>query len=296
MTETTHFRFPLPDPLNYADEDAERIKKSLIVLDALLYNVQERIRCDDPLYATVQSIVHALKALQSDKAGSADFDAFQSAVAESFRKLRGSVEGIVVNRYASAPAGGPQPSENAFRLPSGSPGEGMDVVGLGRFCWSPLSTDPVDGETCLLAEGRDATQQGRWLLVQPDWTAVFSEVFRIADRLEFDLDASVADVKRRLARELKGVGYVRTARASLKFGSVPAYGGTQDMLVKVPGVSVGDAVSVTCATLANSLWVQGFVAEGGEVTVRLMNAKNGAVTPATAEYLITAVGVSRCEG
>lgn len=298
MEETQYFKFPLPDPLNYADEDAERIKEALIKVDALLQDVKEHVDCDDPLLDTLQKIADAIALVENGKAAVEDFEAFQDVVDEALRTVRGAVDALEVNRHVPLPPPAEaQPSETAFRLPAGTEsGEGADVAGLGRFCWSPLSTDPGDGETCLLAEGLDADRQGRWLLVEPDWTAVLSEVLRLVDELEFDFDATRAATEARFARELEGVGYVRTARASLKFGSVPAYGGTQDMIVKVSGVSVGDAVSVTCATLATGLFVQGFVNEEGEVTVRLMNAKNGAVTPVTADYLITAVGASRGEG
>ena len=37
MAETTHFKLPLPDPLNYADEDAERIRQALIGVDRELH-------------------------------------------------------------------------------------------------------------------------------------------------------------------------------------------------------------------------------------------------------------------
>lgn len=38
MAETQHFRFPLPDPLNYADEDAERIRQAILGVDVELHH------------------------------------------------------------------------------------------------------------------------------------------------------------------------------------------------------------------------------------------------------------------
>lgn len=38
MAETIHFKFPLPDPLNYADEDAERIKQAITGVDGKLHD------------------------------------------------------------------------------------------------------------------------------------------------------------------------------------------------------------------------------------------------------------------
>lgn len=43
MAATTHFRFPLPDPMNYADEDAERVKQALISVDGELYGQGVRL-------------------------------------------------------------------------------------------------------------------------------------------------------------------------------------------------------------------------------------------------------------
>lgn len=43
MAETKYFQFPLPDQLNYADEDAERIKKAFIGTDVELHEQAERL-------------------------------------------------------------------------------------------------------------------------------------------------------------------------------------------------------------------------------------------------------------
>ena len=91
MTETRHFKFPLPDQLNYADEDAERIQKALIGVDAELHQQSVRLsqtleRVDGALQTTRQDISAALGA--TERRVDAALETQQTEVSGTIRLMR----------------------------------------------------------------------------------------------------------------------------------------------------------------------------------------------------------------
>ncbi len=153
-------------------------------------------------------------------------------------------------------------------------GNVVAVQGLGLFRYDPEATDPVDGETCILpaAEGGQDAPPGRWLLLLPDADLLFSLSRRELRNLEMETSAK----------------YLR-ASATLTWGSLTSYGGAQELAIPVAGAKVGDAVVVSppAAGLAAGLAFYGYVSAAGTVSVRCLNLKNTAQTPAAAVWGVT---------
>lgn len=148
MAETQHFRFPLPDPLNYADEDAERIRQAFIALDTLLYCVAETISSNDPKLATVQSIVDALKGKADGKAVSDGL----SALAERLLTVEQATSDATITTYDYDKRG------QLRHVADAKNGDVAVVDTLGLFSFSTSSTEADDDETAFAAPG------GMWLL------------------------------------------------------------------------------------------------------------------------------------
>lgn len=85
MAETTHFRFPLPDPLNFADEDAERIKRALIGADRELHDQSTR------LTRTLETADAALRDTRADLG--ADMEATERRVDAALENQRADLSG-----------------------------------------------------------------------------------------------------------------------------------------------------------------------------------------------------------
>lgn len=91
MVETTYFKLPLPDQLNYADEDAERIQKALIGVDVELHEQAERLgealeTVDKALQTARQDISAALGA--TERRVDAALETQQTEVSGTIRLLR----------------------------------------------------------------------------------------------------------------------------------------------------------------------------------------------------------------
>lgn len=148
MAETTHFKFPLPDPLNYADEDAERIKQAIMAVDTFLYAVTEAVSCDDPAYATVQAVVDALKG----KADSTTVAADIAALTRRLAAVEQSTSDATITTYDYDKRG------QLRHVADAKSGDVAVVDTLGLFSFSTSSTEADDDETAFSAPG------GVWLL------------------------------------------------------------------------------------------------------------------------------------
>lgn len=148
MAETTHFKFPLPDPLHYADEDAECIKQALMAVDTLLYGVTASLSCDDSAFETVQSIVDALKGKADSKTVAADILALTRRLAE----VEQSTSDATITTYDYDKRG------QLRHVADAKNGDVAVVDTLGLFSFSTSSTESDDDETAFSASG------GVWLL------------------------------------------------------------------------------------------------------------------------------------
>lgn len=158
------------------------------------------------------------------------------------------------------------------KLPPGNTAPLQYIEGFGFYRYDPDATDPADGETCLMPE--DGV--GRWLLALPDIDALLS---LLPDERAI----------RRFERTV--VPRVFAATANLTWASIPAYGGELVRTISVPGAKVGDPVVVVQPpVLAEGIGYYGFVSASGTVSVRCVNSKSTAVTPAAADWKVCVIG------
>jgi hypothetical protein len=94
----------------------------------------------------------------------------------------------------------------------------------------------------------------------------------------------------RTKQQIDAVRTAHTATANLTFGSIAA-GASATQTVSVSGAAVGDGVVIglPAAGLTAGLIPSAWVSAAGSVTLRITNTTGGAITPAAADYRLTAI-------
>lgn len=94
----------------------------------------------------------------------------------------------------------------------------------------------------------------------------------------------------RTKQQIDAVRIANSAVANLTFGSIAA-GASATQTVSVAGAQVGDGVVIglPAAGLNAGLVPVAWVSAAGSVTLRLRNVSSGAITPAVADYRLTAI-------
>jgi hypothetical protein len=94
----------------------------------------------------------------------------------------------------------------------------------------------------------------------------------------------------RVKEQLDAVRTAHSAIANLTFGSIAA-GSSASQTVSVSGAAVGDGVIIglPAAGLTAGLISTAWVSAAGSITLRITNTTSGAITPAAADYRLTAI-------
>ncbi len=185
--KTEHLQLPLPDPQGRLSEDVYRLRDSLILLDRIIHMMRTSVDSQIEEHSNAADVrIREMLATASEQLNTKLTTAQEnvdSLIAEFEGRAEARLAGVTNNSYVPLPAPGePALGEDEFCLmPGVASDDSADVVGLGRFIWSENSTAPIERGTCLLGKGRTEDQPGRWLLVQPSWDAILSELLWMDD-------------------------------------------------------------------------------------------------------------------
>lgn len=298
--ETTPGRgYPLPASTNKLNVDVERIRAAIRAVDEdylkLVRQMRDFLVRADEYLATIEDGFKNIDARQTrfDAEKAAEIRAMRDEVVARLAKFgedadtcfgelgqrvngaiasfRSDVDGEISRMTSRIPhydelAGTIGSADSA--LPEGNTAPLQYVQGLGFFRFDPNADDPVDGETCIMPSDGN----GRWLLALPDIDTLLS---MLSDERAI----------RRLERA--PVLHMLSTTSNLTWGSIAAQGGELVRNIPLPGAKAGDPVLVVPpAALAEGLGYCGSVSADGTVSVRCINSKASAVTPAAADWKV----------
>ena len=252
--------YPLPNPDNYLDEDVGRIIDALQKIDEDIGDTEQG------LSATTTALTATTEAMT----------ALNELTVRFLEEFSADVMALIQNSRIPIFDFANETGSTEKQIDTDAP---LAIVrGLGLFTFDETATDPVDGEMCL----SPSQGEGRWLLLLPDLDVLLAVARRksqdIAAALK-PINGSITELTSKINSRIKKI----TASATLTWGALSAYGGTQALNITVSGAEIGDAVFIAPPqTLLGGVSYSGSVVSTSTVAVRLVNGTNAAVTPVAA--------------
>ena len=273
--DRTEGGLPLPHLDNSLVVDVERIRTAITELENRLKLTGQSLQeLDERAVSVIDNEMTAIRAELGEKADI-------SAVTESLSEIKligtgGLTAGT--NGYVSA------------RLPAGTAGAFEYVEGLGLFRFDAASTEPAEGETCIMP----ASGQGRWLLMLPDGDLLLSLMRRDSNTICMIGDATEA-AKNDLA-ELTDVVQEEKAKPRITIAqqavSIPAVSipanNTQKNSVSITELKNLKHVAITPSSeLPLGINYYCRYVSGTSIDVYFLNNTTAAITVPTGQWTIT---------